>query len=181
MPKNEIFIPFTLPNEKGEDITISTSGGQLVVIGFIANDSSSKYVSIYKSRLLELKANFEAKGVRFIWVNSNDHGISPENAPDQLNAQAEEWQIQEQYLIDKGQVIAKKYGATRTPEFFVYDQDQKLRYQGTVDDCWHSPEKVRRRFLHDAINACLEQRSVPLAKTLAIGEAIIRTPRRSKS
>ena len=38
------------------------------------------------------------------------------------------------YLYDETQEVAKKYQATCTPDFFVFDKNDELHYRGQLDE-----------------------------------------------
>ena len=73
------------------------------------------------------------------------------------------------YLRDESQRVARAYGAEYTPEAFVLNAKQEVRYIGRVDDNWQHPDKVRSRDLHDAIDAVLARKKVANPVTHAIG------------
>jgi hypothetical protein len=45
------------------------------------------------------------------------------------------------YAVDPQSAVAKAYGATKTPEAFVFDKDGKLVYHGTIDDNHEEPAR----------------------------------------
>ncbi|MBF8302342.1 MAG: Thioredoxin-like protein, partial [Candidatus Dadabacteria bacterium] len=46
---------------------------------------------------------------------------------------------------------------------------RKLRYTGKIDDNWREPDKVKERFLRDAILALHEKKKIKNPETYAIG------------
>lgn len=80
------------------------------------------------------------------------------------------------YLHDETQKIAKAYGATYTPEFFLLNQERKIVYMGAMDDK-DDPDKVKSRYLEDALEAVRIGKSPAKAETLARG-CMIRYKRR---
>ncbi|MGH7902446.1 MAG: thioredoxin family protein, partial [Thermodesulfobacteriota bacterium] len=72
-------------------------------------------------------------------------------------------------LRDESQEVAHAYGATHTPQIFVFDKDRKLQYTGKIDDNWREPEKVKERYLREAIMSLLEEKDIKLPETYAIG------------
>ena len=73
------------------------------------------------------------------------------------------------YLRDAKQEVAKVYGATHTPQLFVFDRARKLRYTGKIDDNWQNPKAVKRQYLREAIDALLGGTGPAEAQTHAIG------------
>ncbi len=76
-------------------------------------------------------------------------------------------------LIDKGNVIADKFGATVTPEVYLFDKDGKLVYRGAIDND-RSGENVTARPLQDAVDATLGGKAVAKTETKAFGCSIKR-------
>ncbi len=62
-----------------------------------------------------------AKGICFVQIPHNQHAHHHPGYPFP-------------YLYDESQDVAKAYSAACTPEFYVFDGQQKLRYHGQYDD-----------------------------------------------
>lgn len=70
------------------------------------------------------------------------------------------------YLYDPSQQIARRYGATFTPEVFVLDKTRRIAYSGAIDDR-APPGEPTRRYLSEAVEALLAGKPVPVAETSA--------------
>jgi len=57
------------------------------------------------------------------------------------------------YVVDATSDVARAFGATRTPEAFLFDKDGKLVYHGTIDDNAKEPNQVKARYLRSALLA----------------------------
>jgi hypothetical protein len=73
------------------------------------------------------------------------------------------------YVIDEDQVLARAFGASVTPEAFLFDKDGKLVYHGTVDDNSREPAKVSKRYLKDALDAVTAGKAPAPAETKSMG------------
>ncbi|MCI0568738.1 MAG: redoxin domain-containing protein, partial [Acidobacteria bacterium] len=102
-------------------------------------------------------------------INSNDAVNYPEDNWEQMVARAQAKRFNFPYLQDASQNVARDYGATHTPQTFVFDQDRRLRYTGKIDDNWQRPQAVARRYLREALDALLERREPAGPSTHAIG------------
>ena len=72
------------------------------------------------------------------------------------------------YLHDASQKIARDYGAAVTPEFFVLDKQRKIAYTGSFDD--HIlVEKVKKKYLEDAVEALLKGQTPTVSMTSRFG------------
>ena len=77
------------------------------------------------------------------------------------------------YVRDDSQDVALKYGALRTPHYYVFDRDErgerKLRYTGRMDDNPRNPGKETTHELRDAVDALLAGRQPEKPLTNPIG------------
>jgi redoxin len=58
------------------------------------------------------------------------------------------------FLYDESQEIAESYGASRTPEVFLFDAEHRLVYHGTPDSDHRDPGGAEP-YLRDALEAVL--------------------------
>jgi hypothetical protein len=65
--------------------------------------------------------------------------------------------------------VARAFGATRTPEAYLFDADGKLVYHGAIDDNAREPRKVKKRYLESALKSVASGRSVAVSETKALG------------
>jgi hypothetical protein len=76
------------------------------------------------------------------------------------------------YVVDATSNVARAFGATRTPEAFLFDAAGTLVYHGAIDDNAQDAAKVEKRFLKDALDALLAGREVAVKETKALGCSI---------
>jgi hypothetical protein len=73
-----------------------------------------------------------------------------------MKEEAATWGYSFPYLFDEKQTVAKAYRAACTPDFYVFDAEQKLVYRGQLDDSRPSNSlPVDGRDLRAALNAVL--------------------------
>ncbi|SVD00656.1 uncharacterized protein METZ01_LOCUS353510, partial [marine metagenome] len=51
------------------------------------------------------------------------------------------------YTVDEGSKLATAFGATQTPQIFLFDSNGKLVYRGVIDDNAYKPRKVKKPYL----------------------------------
>ena len=73
------------------------------------------------------------------------------------------------YVVDSTSDVARAFGATHTPEAFLFDAGGKLVYHGAIDDNAQDAAKVEHRYLADAGNELLAGRPIAAAETKSIG------------
>ena len=164
-------IPMTDVKMKGVDgkelalADVKTAQGTLVV--FTCNHCP--FAKMWESRIIELGNAYAAKGVGVIAVNANDPKVAEEDAFDVMQQRAKERGMQFPYVVDATSNVARAFGATKTPEAFLFDKDGKLVYHGTIDDNGEEPSKVEKPYLKDALEAVLAGREVSVKETKSIG------------
>jgi len=121
----------------------------------------------YDVRIAKLAADYQAKGINVIGINSN----STEGA-DKVKTHASE-NYKFPVLIDKGNVLADKLGANVTPETFYFNGKNTLVYRGAIDNS-RSGENITDNFLRDAIDSSLGGKAVAKTSANAFGCSIKR-------
>jgi peroxiredoxin len=159
---------FCLPGTDGRQHSLDDfAGSPVLVVMFSCNHCP--YVQAYEGRLIEIQRDYRERGVQLVAINSNDDVGYPEDSFEQMVARAKAKGFNFPYLRDASQSTARAYGATHTPQLFVFDESRRLRYTGKVDDNWQRPEAVTRRYLRDALDALLARGAPAEASTHAIG------------
>ncbi len=113
------------------------------------------YVRAWEDRVVALQREYAGKGVRFVLINSNDAVKYPEDSFAKMQERAKLKEYPSPYLFDETQEVARQYGATRTPEIFLFDGDRALRYHGAPDDNYDNPQAVQQEYFRQAIDAVL--------------------------
>lgn len=162
---------FTLPSVDGQiyrrkDFPL----GHPLVVMFICNHCP--YVKAIEDRLIQLGRELKALNVGVLAICSNDEETYPEDNFANLKKRWEEKAYPFPYLHDKTQEVAKAFGALCTPDFFVYDQNQKLAYRGRLDDSWQDASKVTRRELLEAVKLLATGKPAPQQQTPSMGCSI---------
>lgn len=102
------------------------------VIMFICNHCP--YVKHVQQELARLAKDYEARGVGFIAISSNDIVAYPEDAPEHMKTFARNAGFTFPYLFDETQEAARAYQAACTPDIYVFDHEMKCVYRGQLDD-----------------------------------------------
>jgi len=127
------------------------------------------FAKAWESRIVDLGNAYAAKGVGVVAVNANDPKPYPEDAFEVMQQRAKERGMTFPYVVDATSNLARAFGATKTPEAFLFDKDGKLVYHGSIDDNAQEPAKVENTYLEDALEAVLAGREVPVKETKSIG------------
>jgi peroxiredoxin len=138
-----------------------------VIIAFTCNHCP--YVKAYENRLKEIAKTYENKGVTLLAISSNDAVKYPEDSFNEMKKRGEEKNFNFPYLYDETQEVAIDFGATHTPEVFLFNAEKKLVYHGKIDDNWQEPEKVKNKYLKAAIDEMLNGEDISVPETFSIG------------
>lgn len=141
---------------------------QVVVAVFTCN--SCPYAVDYEDRLIEFARRHSGPESRVALVAINVNRVEEDQLP-AMKQRAQEKGFNFPYIYDESQDIARRFGALRTPEFYVLDQQRRVVYMGAMDDA-ADVGKVRLKYLDDAVAATLAGKQVPLLETPPIGCAI---------
>jgi peroxiredoxin len=157
-----------LKNVDGKDVTLSDvkgAAGTLVV--FTCNHCP--FAKAWETRIVDLGNAYRAKGIGVIAVNANDPKAAAEDSYEMMQQRVKDRGIQYPYVVDATSGLAKAFGATRTPEAFLFDRDGKLVYHGAIDDNAQEPDAVKARYLKDALDAVVGGKEVAVKETKSIG------------
>lgn len=124
-------------------------------------------VKMYNERIAQISAEFKERGINFVGINSNaTEGI------DWVKSNAEE-HYKFPVLIDKGNVLADKLGASVTPEAYFFNTSGVLLYHGAIDND-RSGRNIQEQYLKTAFEATLGGKPVERTKANAFGCTIKR-------
>ena len=124
---------FSLLNVDSTTVSLKDlEGAPALLVIFMCNHCP--FVVHVADALALLGQEYQAKGVAVVGINSNDVATHPADSPEQMVAEAEARGYTFPYLFDETQEVAKAYHAACTPDFFVFDKDQRLVYRGQMDE-----------------------------------------------
>lgn len=125
---------FTLPDTvSGKELSLQDVQGENgTLIMFICNHCP--YVIHINEELVRLAKDYEAKGIGFVAISSNDVENYPQDGPEKMKAHAAAEGYPFPYLYDASQEVAKAYDAACTPDFYAFDQAGALAYRGRLDE-----------------------------------------------
>ena len=161
-------IPFTLIGIDDKEHSLSDYSDKAAV-AVIFSCNHCPYVLAWEDRMIQIQADYADKGVQLIAIGSNDSAKYPADSFANMKVHAAEKGFNFPYLRDRSQEIARAYGATRTPEVFLFDSAGVLQYHGTIDDNYEDPNAVRKHYLRDALDAILAGQTPPVQETPPVG------------
>jgi peroxiredoxin len=159
---------FALPSVDGRTYSLQDfQSSPFLLVTFWCNHCP--YVQAWENRMIDLGRKYQPLGVSFVLINSNDAVAYPSDAFDRMVDRARERKYPFPYLRDEAQSVARDYGALVTPHPMLFDSERRLLFQGRIDDNYQEPSRVRQTFLHDALEAALEHRSIAKPEVAVLG------------
>jgi len=155
--------------------------GKLVSIHDIAGNKGTlviftcnhcPYAKAWEKRVAALANSYSQQGIGAILVNANDPAAYPEDAFPEMQTRAKSLSLRVPYVADETSNTARAFGASVTPEAFLFAADGKLAYHGTIDDNRADPDKVTAHYLGDALAAVAAGHAPKTTETKSLGCSI---------
>jgi len=170
----EIIEDFKLKNVDGNMVSLSDyKDAKGFIITFTCN--TCPYAVMYEERIMDLDKNYASKGYPVIAIMPNNVKVKPGDSFEAMQKRATTKGYTFPYLMDEGQKVYPKFGATKTPHMYVVQKTKKgnvVQYIGAIDDNYQDASAVKQRYVEDAVNALLEGKEVMEKETRAIGCSI---------
>jgi len=169
LPLGTIAPKFELPDPSGRKFSSAeVAGAPALLVVFMCNHCP--YVKHVQAKFTELAKDYQAKGVAIVGINSNDVENYPDDSPEKMAEEIRSAGYSFPYLYDETQAVARAYRAACTPDFFLFDRDQRLVYRGQFDDS--RPKNglpVTGSDLRGALDAVLAGHPAPTEQKPSVG------------
>jgi peroxiredoxin len=160
-----------MKNVDGKSVAIADVAGKAgTLVVFTCNHCP--FAKGWEKRMADLGNTYAKKKLGIIWINANDPSQHEEDNAAGTQARAKELGLTFPYVMDETSGVAKAFGATVTPEAFLFDAGGKLVYHGTIDDNRKEPDKVQKRYLQDALEAVAAGKPPAVPETKSLGCSI---------
>jgi peroxiredoxin len=154
---------FSLPALDGATHGVADHDGQPVVVVFSC--CHCPYVVAWEDRLNDAARSVDRQA-GFLVINANAGYLG--DSPDDMRHRAQEKGFVFPFLYDETQESAHAYGASRTPEVFVFDAEHRLVYHGAPDSDHRDPEGAEP-YLTPALEAVLAGTQPQVQETPPVG------------
>ena len=128
-----------------------------------------------EDRILALDKKYKNLGFPVIAINPNNPEVQPGDSFELMKVRAKEKGFTFPYLLDEGQKIYPKYGASATPHTYILQKEKEglvVKYIGGIDNSSRNPANVKMKFVENAIDTLLEGKPAEVTQTRAIGCSI---------
>ncbi|RMF36196.1 MAG: thioredoxin family protein [Chlorobiota bacterium] len=168
----ELVEDFSLRSTSGKTVSLTSLGdvrGAIVV--FTCNHCP--YAKKYEDRIIALHDDYAPEGYPVVAINPNDPSQVAEDSFENMIKRAKEKNYPFEYLFDETQEVARRFGATRTPQVFLLQRESdgkfRLAYIGAIDDSPDDPKAVEQEYVRNAISALQTGSKVDPSFTKAVG------------
>lgn len=128
----------------------------------------------YQPRTNEICKYAVSKKIGVILLNSNEAYRNNGDSFDDMKQYGEKNDYTWDYVVDKNSVMANAFGANRTPECFLFNNNGKLVYHGAIDNNANSADEVTRKHLAIAIDEMVAGKEISVTETRSVGCGIKR-------
>src|SRR5690606_5367988 len=162
---------FRLMNIDGKMVSLADyKNAKGYIVTFTCN--TCPYAVGYEDRIIALNNKYAPKGYPVIAIMPNNPDVQPGDSMEKMKERAQSKGFTFPYLMDEGQTVYPKYGATKTPHVFVLQKTNKgnvVKYIGAIDDNYQDASAVKTKYVENAVDAPLNGSDVPEKETRAIG------------
>jgi len=169
LPKADVRIK----DVSGKDLTlqqVKQSNGLLVMF----SSNTCPYVIMNQSRTKEVCTYADNRKIGVILLNANEGDRDGGNSFGEMQAYAKAQAYQCYYAVANNSVLADAFGASRTPECYLFDKDGKLVYHGAIDDSPGDAVQVKKHHLQNAMDEMVAGKEVMIKETRSVGCSIKR-------
>lgn len=132
------------------------------------------YVVKSQERTKEMLAFAQKNKIGVIIINSNEAQREEADSYDAMRNYAKEQRYNTPYVVDENSKVADLFGATRTPEVFLFNPKGELMYHGAMEDNPSSPKESKEFYLKNAMYKMVSGEKPDPSETKSIGCSIKR-------
>lgn len=163
---------YKMKDVSGKQVSLGeskTDKGLLVI--FSCN--TCPYVKLSETRIKEYTDFCLSNGIGCVIVNSNEAQRAEEDSFDEMTKYYKAQNLKCAYTVDEKSQLADAFGATRTPQCFLFNA-KGLVYKGAIDDNVKDAAQVKNAFLKEALSALVKGKTAVTQETKSIGCTIKR-------
>ncbi|MEM2856631.1 MAG: thioredoxin family protein [Candidatus Nitrosocaldaceae archaeon] len=156
LKKGDIAPDFNLLGVDGKYYSLKDFNAEALLIIFICN-----HCPFVHARLNDIKAlqdKFKGR-LEIVGINSNDANYEGEGY-ENMKIFARDNKLNFVYLFDEKQDVAKEYGATCTPDPFLFDSRRRLVFHGRINDAMDPKDTPRIPVMENNIRKLLNNEEI---------------------
>jgi len=163
---------FTLKDSQGKDVSLNDHRGKIIVLEWMSPECPySRYY--YERKIVpRLIKQYKDKGVVWLTINSVPGVTAKQN-----KAFVERYSLTHPVLNDVSGMVARTYGARKTPHIFIIDRKGMIAYNGAIDDSPAKGGKQKQisKYVEKALAQLVAGKPVSVSYSEAIGSPLGRS------
>jgi len=181
-----VLVAFTLPADKLEigstapktDVEMTDTEGNAHTLADAAKENgllvmftcnTCPWVKAWEDRYNDVAQKAAKHDIGMIGINPNAAIRNDGESMEDMTARAEEKKYEFPYVLDEGATMASAFGATKTPDLFLFNGDMELVYRGAIDDSPRDADGVEKRYILTALEALANGEEIEPTVTKSIG------------
>jgi alkyl hydroperoxide reductase subunit AhpC len=125
---------FSAKDAKGATVSLAEQRGKVVVLEWVNFECPFVKKHYSSGNMQKLQADYAAKGVVWLTVNSSATGKQGYLEPSKMAETASAKDSKSSHLImDTDGAVGRAYDAKTTPHMFIIDKEGVLKYNGAID------------------------------------------------
>jgi len=163
-PKTDV----EMTDTAGETHTLASAAKENgLLVMFTCN--TCPWVEAWENRYNDVAQMAAKHDVGMIGINPNAAIRDDGESMADMTARANDKNYQFPYVLDEGAEMASAFGATKTPDLFLFNGDMELVYRGAIDDSPRDANAVKKRYIMTAIEAMTNGEEIEPTVTKSIG------------
>ena len=161
---------YKLKDISGNTTTLAdVKGNKGTLVIFSCN--TCPWVIRWEDRYVSIADKYTPKGIGVIAVNSNAGRFGGDDSLEEMVKHAKKNDYNFPYAQDPRSQLASKFGATKTPHIYLFDNNDVLVYRGAIDDNARDARSVDEPYLANAIDQLIAGNPIekPISKAIGCG------------
>ncbi len=161
---------YKLKDISGNTTTLAdVKGNKGTLVIFSCN--TCPWVIRWEDRYVSIADKYTPKGIGVIAVNSNAGRFNGDDSLEEMVKHAKKNDYNFPYAQDPRSQLASKFGATKTPHIYLFDNNDVLVYRGAIDDNARDARSVDEPYLANAIDQLIAGNPIekPISKAIGCG------------
>ena len=162
---------YMLDDISGKKLSLTDIQGKYGTL-IIFSCNTCPFVIQWEDRYVKIAEEYIPKGIGVIAVNSNVGRFDGDDSIEEMVKHAKKNDYNFPYAQDQKSILARAFGATKTPHIYLFDDNNILVYRGAIDDNARNANKVDEPYLANAIDQLLDGKPIKKPISKAIGCSI---------
>ncbi len=162
---------YMLDDISGKKLSLTDIQGKYGTL-IIFSCNTCPFVIQWEDRYVKIAEEYIPKGIGVIAVNSNVGRFDGDDSIEEMVKHAKKNDYNFPYVQDQKSILARAFGATKTPHIYLFDDNNILVYRGAIDDNARNANKVDEPYLANAIDQLLDGKPIKKPISKAIGCSI---------